>query len=171
MVLHYHGLTIFFLHVKLKFFFHMPYERFTFSWLCVWYGRLLFNLIFNNFQREITRPNLRKKILENFVELFLLHSYAINVTFKCGLTRLSKIHVKKLSENKLRSLFVGMEGEAFSYPANITKSCLTYAKRFSCFALFQKVYAGFLHNYTKIMPLGFRILKSVPSDSKPSNSV
>ena len=63
------------------------------------------------------------------------------------------------------------EGEAFSYPSNIKKLCLSYAERFSYFALFQKVYTAILHNYTKIMFLGFRIFKDVPSVSKSSNSL
>ena len=60
---------------------------------------------------------------------------------------------QNLSENELRSLFVAKEGEALSYPANITKFCLSYAELLSYFALFQKVYVGVLHNYTKIQML------------------
>ena len=51
-----------------------------------------------------------------------------------------QISHQNLSENELRSLFMAKEGEAFSYPANITKFCLSYAKLLSYFALFQKVY-------------------------------
>ena len=59
------------------------------------------------------------------------------------------------------------EREAFSYPASI----LGYAERLSYFALFQIVYAGVLHNYTKIMLLGFRIFKNVPAVLESANSL
>ena len=77
---------------------------------------------------------------------------------------------QNLSENEQRSLFVAKEGEAFPYPANVTKFCLSYAELRSYF-VFQNVYTGDLHNYTKIMSLGFRILKNVPSVSESSNSL
>ena len=78
---------------------------------------------------------------------------------------------QNLSENELRRLFEAKKGEAFSYPSNVTKCCLSYAEFLSYFTLYQIVYAGVLHNYKKIMLLGFRILKNVPSLLKSSNSL
>ena len=116
-----------------------------------------FNLIFNSSQISMTTPNSRKKILTDMVEFFYCIYGKFNKTFQNSR--------QNVSENELGSLFVANEGEAFSYPASI----LGYAKCLSYFALFQIVYAGVLHNYTKIMLLGFRIFKNVPSVLESSN--
>ena len=71
-------------------------------------------------------PNLRKKILTGLVESFFI-AYAVNLTLDIN-TCFDKNSVQQnfsksrhnLSENKLRSLFVAKEGEAFSYAASIT---------------------------------------------------
>ena len=69
---------------------------------------------------------------------------------------------QNLSKNELRRLFEANKGEAFSYPSSITRCCLSYAEFLSYFTLYQIVYAGVLHNYTKIMLLDSEYLKTYP---------
>ena len=65
-----------------------------------------------------------------------------------------------LSENELRSLFVAKEGEAFSYPASISNFVLVMQNFLVILHYFKMfIQAGVLHNYTKVMLLGFRIFK------------
>ena len=106
-------------------------------------------------------------ILEDLVEYFFI-AYKVNLTLniytcfdKMWFNKTFQNSRQNLSENELRKLFVAEEREAFSYPANITKFVwvmqnflviLHYFKKFT-----QKL---------KIMLLGFRIFKNVPSVSK-----
>ena len=113
-----------------NFFIHVPCECSTFPWLCGWYGRLFFDLIFNSSQRSVTTPNLRKIILTDLVESFFI-AYTVNLTLNINTyfdknlvqQNFSKSH-HNLPENELRSLFVAKEGEAFSYPVSITNFVL-----------------------------------------------
>ena len=89
-------------------------------------------------------PNLRKKILTDLVESFFI-AYAVNLTLDIN-TCFDKNSVQQnfsksrhnLSENKLRSLFVAKEGEAFSYAASITN-----------FVLVMQNYLVLLHYFKK----------------------
>ena len=146
-----------------SFFFLVPCERFTFLWLWEWCDRLFFNLIFNSLQRSMTRPNLKQN--SNVLTL------SINTCFDKNVKQTFQNLRQNYWEKELRSLFVAKEGDAFSYPANITKFCLSSSELLNYFALFQQICTGVLHNYSKIMLLGFRIIKNVPSVLKSSNSL
>ena len=57
----------------------------------------------------MTRPNLKKTVLEDLVESFFI-AYNVNLT----LTKTFQNSRQNSSENELRSLFVAKEAEAFS---------------------------------------------------------
>ena len=103
-------------------------------------------------------PNLRKKILTGLVESFFI-AYAVNLTLDIN-TCFDKNSVQQnfqnsrhnLSENKLRSLFVAKEGEAFSYAASITnfvlvmQNFLVLLHYFKMFTKLHKNYAPRIQN-------------------------
>ena len=143
MVLYYHSLIIFFCFMSnSSFFFLVPREGFTFLWLWEWCDRLFFNLIFNTLQRSMTRPNSK----QNSNAL----TFSINTCFHKIVKQTFQNLRRSYSEKELRSLFVAKEGDAFSYPANITKFCLRSSELLNYFALFQQICTGVLHNYSII---------------------
>ena len=90
----------------------------------------------------MTRPNLKQN--SNALTL------SINTFVDKNVKQTFQNLPQNYSEKELRSLFVAKEGEAFSYPANITKFCLSSSEQLNYFALFQQICTAVLHNYSII---------------------
>ena len=90
----------------------------------------------------MTRPNLK----QNSNALMLSINKFVDKNVKKTFQNLRQNY----SEKELRSLFVAKWGEAFSYPANITKFCLSSSELLNYFALFRQIWTGVLHNYSII---------------------
>ena len=142
MVLYYHSLIIFFASCQIQVFSFWCYRRFHLSLTLGMMWPAVFNLIFNSLQRSMTRPNLK----QNSNALTLSINTFVDKNVKQTFQNLRQNY----SERELRSLFVAKEGEAFSYPANITKFCLSSSELLNYFALFQQICTAVLHNYSII---------------------
>ena len=142
MVLYYHSLIIFFASCQIQVFSFWCHRRFHLSLTLGIMWPAVFNLIFNSLQRSMTRPNLK----QNSNALTLSINTFVDKNVKQTFQNLRQNY----SEKELRSLFVAKEGEAFSYPANITKFCLSSSELLNYFALFQQICTGVWHNYSII---------------------
>ena len=121
-------------------------------------------------------PNLRKKILTGLVESFFI-AYAVNLTLDIN-TCFDKNSVQQnfqnsrhnLSENKLRSLFVAKEGEAFSYAASITNFVLVMQNYLVLLHYFKKFTQDFYKITQKSCFQDSEYLKTYPQFSESSDS-
>ena len=121
-------------------------------------------------------PNLRKKILTGLVESFFI-AYAVNLTLDIN-TCFDKNSVQQnfqnsrhnLSENKLRSLFVAKEGEAFSYAASITNFVLVMQNFLVLLHYFKKFTQDFYKITQKSCFQDSEYLKTYPQFSESSDS-